>query len=92
MVAQIQSTMDRSIAASLMRHKLRLVHRDTGDFLHMFGAGTTRSEVWAWSGFRYQAEALADQARIRGEEWPFVTVSAESDRPGFAIPAEGTRP
>lgn len=72
---------DRGRELSMVGRKIRLVHRQTGQFLHMFGEDTTKDITWAWSGFQYQAEALATRARAEGRDWPFVPAPLDADAP-----------
>lgn len=74
MVAQNRATNTLALEAAHAKHKLRLVNVETGEFLHMSGSGTTRTQDWAWLGFRGQAETLKDRAEMRGEPFPFTPI------------------
>lgn len=79
---------ERGRELALARRRIRLIDPATGEYLHMFGRGTTRDATWAWSGFRQQADTLAARARTRGEDWPFVPADADDDAPAFTHPLD----
>ena len=54
--------------------KLRLVHAETGELLHLSGNGTTRDTSYSWLGFKHQADNLKAHAEMRGETWPYMLV------------------
>lgn len=65
---------ERAFQNMQAKSKVRLQDPATGEFLHMSGSRTTKTEIWAWLGHRYQAETLQKRAKARGEEWPYQPV------------------
>lgn len=49
----------------------RLYNAETRSYLHLSGAGETKTVAYAWSGTRAQAQNLSDRAKVRGEAFPY---------------------
>ena len=56
------------------RNMIRLRDPDTGEFLHLSGAGTTRDISFSWIGLQSQAVELQRRAMAAGEDFPFHAV------------------
>jgi len=65
---------ERAFEIMQSKSKVRLRNPNTGEFLHLSGAGTTPNARWAWLGHMHQAATLQQRASARGEDWPFRTI------------------
>ncbi len=52
--------------------RYRLFDPARGVYLHLSGAGTTRTATWSWIGTAAQAERLKARAEAQGDAWPFL--------------------
>lgn len=66
---------------------VRLRCRETGQFLHLSGAGLVKGTDWAWLGTRAQAGKLRARAQWAGRDWPFRVVARGNDKSVGSIDA-----
>lgn len=55
----------------------RLYNHSTRLYLHLSGTSEVRGTAQAWAGTLKQAAKLKEQARLRGDEWPYQIAALE---------------
>ena len=57
---------------------VRLWNPASNVYLHLSGHDETNDVSNSWLGFSYQADALRQRAKARGETWPYVRRSRDA--------------
>lgn len=75
MPVEIANQRGHALKTMLSHNMVRLRDPKTKTFLHLSGTGTTTDKNLSWLGYPYQAQTLQQQAKTRGEDWPFRPIA-----------------